>query len=171
MYRILETFAVKPDAKGRIALPSALRKALGGEVGGGFFIRRSMQETCLEMYTSRMWEEELGKIQRLNPYVREHRDFIRRFMAGVRFVEADAVGRGQVYVAVDDPQLRSRIIEELEQVRAVDVSGEGRLAVVPKARVKEVLGRSPDVADALMMRMYFVLHPPGATKDLARFFG
>mgnify|MGYP006911761370 CR=1 FL=1 len=28
-----------------------------------------------------------------------------------------------------------------------------------------------DVADALMMRMYFVLHPPGATKDLARFFG
>ena len=45
------------------------------------------------MYTSRMWEEELGKIQRLNPYVREHRDFIRRFMAGVRFVEADAVGR------------------------------------------------------------------------------
>lgn len=81
------------------------------------------------------------------------------------------MGRGQVYVAVDDPQLRSRIIEELEQVRAVDVSGEGRLAVVPKARVKEVLGRSPDVADALMMRMYFVLHPPGATKDLARFFG
>lgn len=87
------------------------------------------------------------------------------------FLLADAVGRGQVYVAVDDPQLRSRIIEELEQVRAVDVSGEGRLAVVPKARVKEVLGRSPDVADALMMRMYFVLHPPGATKDLARFFG
>ena len=65
----------------------------GGEVAGGFFIRRSMQETCLEMYTSRMWEEELDKIQRLNPYVREHRDFIRRFMAGVRFVEADAVGR------------------------------------------------------------------------------
>ena len=96
MYRILETFAVKPDAKGRIALPSALRKALGGEVGGGFFIRRSMQETCLEMYTSRMWEEELGKIQRLNPYVREHRDFIRRFMAGVRIVEAAAVGRENI---------------------------------------------------------------------------
>ena len=97
MYRILETFVVKPDAKGRIALPSALRKALGGEVAGGFFIRRSMQETCLEMYTSRMWEEELGKIQRLNPYVREHRDFIRRFMAGVRFVEADAVGRVNIH--------------------------------------------------------------------------
>lgn len=93
MYRILETFTVKPDAKGRIALPSALRKALGEEVSGGFFIRRSMQENCLEMYTSQTWETELAKIQRLNPYVREHRNFIRRFMAGVRFVEADAAGR------------------------------------------------------------------------------
>ena len=33
MYRILETFAVKPDAKGRITLPSALRKALAALPG------------------------------------------------------------------------------------------------------------------------------------------
>ena len=79
MCRILETFVVKPDAKGRLALPSALRKALGEErMAGGFYIRRSMQQTCLEMYDSQMWEAELVKIQRLNPYLREHRNFIRR---------------------------------------------------------------------------------------------
>lgn len=100
MCRILETFVVKPDAKGRLALPSALRKALGEErMAGGFYIRRSMQQTCLEMYDSQMWEAELVKIQRQNPYLREHRNFIRRFMAGVRFVEVDAVGR--VHVPVD----------------------------------------------------------------------
>lgn len=92
--QILETYTVKPDSKGRLALPSGLRKALGVDVvAGGFFFRRSMHERCLEMYPSSSWEKELEKVQRLNPYVREHRSFIRRFMAGVRFVEADAAGR------------------------------------------------------------------------------
>lgn len=99
MCRILETFVVKPDAKGRLALPSALRKALGEQcMSAGFFVRRSMQQTCLELYTAQMWETELAKIQSLNPYIREHRNFIRRFMAGVRFLEADAVGRVNIPV-------------------------------------------------------------------------
>lgn len=86
------------------------------------------------------------------------------------FLLAKAIESGQVFVAADDPALRTRIIEELEQVKAADVCTEGRLAVVAKARVKELLGRSPDVSDALMMRMYFVLCPPGASQDLSRFF-
>ena len=86
------------------------------------------------------------------------------------FLLASAVERGELFVATGDPALRTRIIEELEQVRAADISGEGRLSVVPTARVKELLGRSPDVADALMMRMYFVLCPVGGAKDLSRFF-
>ena len=86
------------------------------------------------------------------------------------FLLADRVQRGEVFVVTGDPSLRSRIIEELEQVKAAGAVGEGRLTVVAKSRVKEILGRSPDVADALMMRMYFVLHPPGAGKDLGRFF-
>lgn len=95
--QILETYTVKPDSKGRLALPSGLRKALGGDVvAGGFFLRRSMHGRCLEMYPSSSWEKELEKVQGLNPYVREHRSFIRRFMAGVRFVEADAAGRVNV---------------------------------------------------------------------------
>ena len=49
--QILETYTVKPDSKGRLALPSGLRKALGGDVvTGGFFLRRSMHGRCLEMY-------------------------------------------------------------------------------------------------------------------------
>lgn len=86
------------------------------------------------------------------------------------FMLADAVERGELFVSTEDPVLRTRIIEELEQVKAADISGGGRLSVVPKARVKEVLGRSPDVSDALMMRMYFALCPVGASKDLGRFF-
>ena len=87
--QILETYTVKPDSKGRLALPSGLRKALGGDVvTGGFFLRRSMHGRCLEMYPSSSWEKELEKVQ--------GRCFFRRFMAGVRFVEADAAGRVNV---------------------------------------------------------------------------
>jgi len=32
-------------------------------------------------------------------------------------------------------------------------------AVLPKDKVKDVLGRSPDFADAIMMREYFELKP------------
>ncbi|MDD4819965.1 MAG: division/cell wall cluster transcriptional repressor MraZ [Flavobacteriales bacterium] len=92
--QILETYDIKIDAKGRVALPVGLKKSIGEiELQGGFFIRRSMCEDCLEMYTAQSWSAELEKVQSLNPYVREQRSFIRRFMAGVRFVEVDAVGR------------------------------------------------------------------------------
>lgn len=86
------------------------------------------------------------------------------------FLLADAVERRDLFIATADPVLRTRIIEELELVKAADISGQGRLSIIPKARVKEILGRSPDVSDALMMRMYFVLCPPGVSKDLGRFF-
>ena len=40
-----------------------------------------------------------------------------------------------------------------------DVDSDGKLAILPKYKVRELLGRSPDYADALMMRMYFELVP------------
>lgn len=92
--QILETYDIKIDAKGRVALPVGLKKTMGEEVlRSGFFIRRSMCEQCLEMYTAHAWSVELEKVQSLNPYVREQRSFIRRFMAGVRFMEVDTAGR------------------------------------------------------------------------------
>ena len=40
------------------------------------------------------------------------------------FMLADVVNKGLMYVNTDDPSLRTRIIEELEQVKALDTSGE-----------------------------------------------
>lgn len=36
---------------------------------------------------------------------------------------------------------------------------DGKKSVLPKEQVKEVLGRSPDFADTLMMREWFELRP------------
>lgn len=51
------------------------------------------------------------------------------------------------------------IIQELEQVKRHNVDKDGKLSIIPKEKVKELLGRSPDYSDALMMRMYFELVP------------
>lgn len=51
----------------------------------------------------------------------------------------------------------SDLFEELDVVKSTDNSMDGKLAIIPKSEIKEMLGRSPDFADVLMMRMFFEL--------------
>lgn len=39
------------------------------------------------------WNEMMGKINKLNRFVKKNNDFIRRFTAGVKVIEIDALGR------------------------------------------------------------------------------
>jgi len=49
------------------------------------------------------------------------------------------------------------ITEELEQIKGESIGSDQKLRVISKDKIKEVIGRSPDYADTLMMRMYFEL--------------
>lgn len=61
----------------------------------------------------------------------------------------------------DDIDFESLLTEELEQIRARYVDDdEKKLRVAPKPEVKEALGRSPDFADNMVMRMVFFLRLP-----------
>ena len=51
----------------------------------------------------------------------------------------------------------SNLFEELDAIKKVDNSDESKQAVISKDEMKEMLGRSPDFADVMMMRMYFEL--------------
>lgn len=73
------------------------------------------------------------------------------------FMLADKINKGQLYIECSDIQMRSDIIQELEQVKQWNMDKDGKRAVMPKDKVKEIIGRSPDYADTLMMRMYFEL--------------
>lgn len=48
---------------------------------------------------------------------------------------------------------REQLIEELEQIKSRDIDKDQKLKIVSKDEVKETLGRSPDFADTMMMRM------------------
>ena len=50
----------------------------------------------------------------------------------------------------------SDLFDELDQIKQKDTSGgDNKLAVIPKDDIKLELGRSPDFADIMMMRMWF----------------
>ena len=51
----------------------------------------------------------------------------------------------------------SDIAEELDAIKSTDNSIDTKLSIIPKSEIKEQLGRSPDFADILMMRMFFEL--------------
>lgn len=69
------------------------------------------------------------------------------------------INEGGLYIECSDPEMREQIIEELEQVKKKDVDKDGKNAIVPKDKVKEILGRSPDYSDTLMMAELLELKP------------
>jgi MraZ protein len=90
---IIGTYECKVDAKGRLMLPSPLKKQLTTALESGFILKRSVFQPCLELYPMAEWNLMMQKINKLNRFVKKNNDFIRRFTAGVKIVEIDALGR------------------------------------------------------------------------------
>ena len=68
---------------------------------------------------------------------------------------SDLINEGQIGIDCPDINAKNHIIEELEQVRTKDADKDNKLQIIPKDSIKDIIGRSPDYADALAMRMYF----------------
>ena len=90
---IIGTYECKVDAKGRLLLPAPLKKQLAASLQEGFVLKRSVFQPCLELYPMSEWNLMMQKINKLNRFVKKNNDFIRRFTAGVKIVEIDALGR------------------------------------------------------------------------------
>ena len=64
-------------------------------------------------------------------------------------------------IAITDKELEEKykdmIVEDLQQIKRKDPEKEGKLAVVSKEDIKDAIGRSPDIGDMIMMRMFFEL--------------
>lgn len=74
---------------------------------------------------------------------------------------ARRISDNQLYfgAAIDETE-REQLIEELEYVKDRDIDTSGKKEVWRKSEIKEMIGRSPDGADTLMMRIDFILNPP-----------
>lgn len=69
------------------------------------------------------------------------------------YLMAESMQKNEVYIGSDVG--KADIIQELEYVQMYDMDKDNKLRILPKEKVKERIGRSPDYSDALAMRMIF----------------
>ena len=93
MLSLLGEYDLKLDAKGRLVLPSGLKRQLEGEMSKGFVTNRDVFKPCLVLYPQQEWERTQSMMRRLNRFVERNMEFIRRFMNGATQVELDGSGR------------------------------------------------------------------------------
>lgn len=65
---------------------------------------------------------------------------------------------GEICIDVD---VKDSTGEEMGQVKIKDIDKDGKVGIVPKNVVSQIIGRSPDDWDTIMMRYWFELMPKG----------
>lgn len=74
------------------------------------------------------------------------------------FTLAEKVNNHQI--AVRDESIKEVLREDFSVIRQKNVDTDGKLSIISKDDMKDIIGRSPDVSDMMMMRMYFEFKKP-----------
>jgi MraZ protein len=92
MIQLLGEFDCKLDAKGRLMVPSSLKKQLPNVEQDGLIINRGF-EKHLVIYPKNVWQAIVEDLSKLNAYEQKTREFIRYFTRGATELTLDATGR------------------------------------------------------------------------------
>lgn len=92
MSHFLGEFDCKLDAKGRMVIPSNLKKQLPEAEAEGLVINRGF-EKHLVVYTKKEWNKITDVLSNLNQYEKKNRDFLRYFTRGASELNLDAANR------------------------------------------------------------------------------
>lgn len=80
---------------------------------------------------------------------------------------AEKINKHEIAIDIEEGQFKSEVpsitfevwkeqlIEELEHMKSKDIDKDTKLKIISKDEIKEILGRSPDFSDTLMMRKWF----------------
>lgn len=138
MLNLLGEYDCKSDAKGRMMLPSGLKKQLQDVVHEGFVINRDMFDRCLILYPMKQWKEVSSEIGKLNRFVAKNVKFIRKFNNGATLIELDSAGR---------LLLPAALCEYAGIEKEIKVAGNGdRIEIWSKAGYEAMLDEDVDMA-------------------------
>lgn len=93
-----------------------------------------------------------------NPITREDENYA-NLKSQCYFRLAERINASGLFIDCKDIGIKADIIQELEQVKQHNMDKDSKRQVLPKDKIKEIIGRSPDYADTLMMREWFELSP------------
>lgn len=79
------------------------------------------------------------------------------------YLLADYVNNHKIAIKNVGDDIKQMIREDLAWIKRKNADKDGKLEIMSKDEIKESLGRSPDIGDTLMMRMYFELEQPTQT--------
>lgn len=75
---------------------------------------------------------------------------------------AQAINRKEIYFQYNlEIETKELLLQEMECLQSANNDDDGKMQAMSKKSIKELIGRSPDILDALMMRMYFTLKKQG----------
>lgn len=78
---------------------------------------------------------------------------------------AEKIESNNIYIKAEmSEKVKESIIEELEQLKSYNGDVDGKIRILPKDKVKENIGRSPDYRDVLLMRQYYEFNVLGSGK-------
>src|ERR1700733_11691365 len=92
MAALIGEFECKLDEKGRLMLPSSLKKQLPPKEQKSFVVNRGFEKQ-LNLYPRKEWEKISEQINGLNMFVKQNREFVRKFNNGATEIEIDGSGR------------------------------------------------------------------------------
>jgi hypothetical protein len=68
---------------------------------------------------------------------------------------AELFKEGKISLNLMDPNIVDELTQELLSVRLKDIDKDNKVSVHSKDEMKKILGKSPDLSDSLMMKMYW----------------
>jgi MraZ protein len=92
MSQFLSEIECKLDAKGRLSLPSAVRKKLAPEAEEKFVANRGY-DNCITLFPMDEWQRITSGVNQLDMFDKKNLDFARSFYRGATELELDSAGR------------------------------------------------------------------------------
>lgn len=140
--RFIGDYSAKTDAKGRVFLPSALRKVLNAEGELRLVLRSDVFQKCLVLYPESVWNDKLDSLKaQLNPWKREHQMILRKFAADAELIELDSNGR----LLIAKPKLQYAEIGADVRFLAVD----DKIEIWSKDNLESLLNEDVDLGSEI----------------------
>lgn len=97
-----------------------------------------------------------GFVNNSKPFFKENYENLK---SQCSILMAKRIENREVVEICTDKEVIDLVSEEMEQIKLKDLDKDSKLGIIPKDKIKELIGRSPDDWDSIMMREWFEFKP------------